>query len=307
MKRFIKRICFFSLSIVIPLILVEFFLRQVPNPYKYKYDWMQENAKDVEIIILGSSHSFYGIRPEYLNGKAFSLANVSQDIDHDLFLLEYWGTQYSKLKTVVFPISYFSWFDKGLQYGSDAFRCRYYKIYMDSNDYPFLSIKNFELSDIRTAKIKMKKLFQHEKNPGYDKYGWGTMFALSGKDMTQWDDDSEAEAAIFRHKAKGWDNIESNYSKLSQLASFCTQHNAKLIFITTPCWSSYTDRLDAEQRSKMYELTCHFTKEFNIPYFDYLKDSRFEANDFYDSNHLSDVGAIKFTRILNQDIESLEE
>ena len=36
-----------------------------------------------------------------------------------------------------------------------------------------------------------------------------------------------------------------------------------------------------------------------------LKDSRFEADDFFDSNHLSEVGAIKFTKILNHDIESL--
>jgi hypothetical protein len=41
-------------------------------------------------------------------------------------------------------------------------------------------------------------------------------------------------------------------------------------------------------------------------YVDYLKDHRFEANDFYDSNHLSDVGAIKFTKILDNDINSLK-
>ena len=56
----------------------------------------------------------------------------------------------------------------------------------------------------------------------------------------------------------------------------------------------------------MYELTYQFQKEFDIPYFDYLRDQRFCANDFYDSNHLSDIGAIKFTKILNDDINRIK-
>ena len=36
-------------------------------------------------------------------------------------------------------------------------------------------------------------------------------------------------------------------------------------------------------------------------------DDSFEADDFYDSNHLSDVGAIKFTKLLDEDIRSIEK
>ena len=277
----------------------------MPNPYKYKYEWMRENAKDVETIVLGSSHSFYGIRPEYLDGNAFNLANVSQDISHDLFLLNYWNGQYYSLKTVIFPVSYFTWFSKGLQYGTESYRCRYYKIYMDSNDYPTFSLNNLEIANFRTAKGKLIKLLRSEKDPGVDKYGWGNTYLLSRKNMIQWSDGSEAKAAILRHKAKSWDNIESNYLKLGELAELCSSHDVRLILITLPCWSSYTDGLDSVQLEKMYEITNRFKKEYHVPYLDYLKDSRFEADDFFDSNHLSDVGAIKFAKILNNDIKSL--
>ena len=305
MKRFLKYCILFVLPILVAIIPLEVLIRQVPNPYKYKYEWMQANAKDVETIVLGSSHSFYGIRPEYLDGNAFSLANVSQDISHDLFLLKYWEGQYNSLKTVIFPVSYFTWFGKGLQYGTESYRCRYYKMYMDSDDYPTLSLNNLEIADFRTAKGKLKKLLKSEKDPGVDKYGWGNTYLLSRKDMIQWNDGSEAEAAILRHKAKSWDNILANYLKLGELADFCSSHDVRLILITFPCWSSYTDGLDPMQLEKMYEITNRFKKEYHVPYLDYLKDSRFEADDFFDSNHLSDVGAIKFTMILNQDIESL--
>ena len=56
----------------------------------------------------------------------------------------------------------------------------------------------------------------------------------------------------------------------------------------------------------MNELTHKFQQEYNLPYFDYLKDTRFVADDFYDSDHLSDVGAIKFTKFLDKDIKSIQ-
>jgi hypothetical protein len=92
---------------------------------------------------------------------------------------------------------------------------------------------------------------------------------------------------------------------MKELAEFCRSHHVQLVLITTPCWHSYYDNLNSEQLTKMYELTHKFIQENNLPYFDYLKDSRFKADDFYDSNHLSDVGAIKFTKILDKDIRSI--
>ena len=159
MKKFLKYCLFFVLPLLIAAIPVEYMIRQVPNPYKYKYEWMQKNAEDVEILVLGSSHTFYGIRPEFFDGKAFSLANVSQGPKQDLYLLEYWANRYRNLKMVICPISFSSWCGRGLEYGSESYRCRYYKIYMDCDLYPDLSLYNLELSDYRTAKGKVTKLF----------------------------------------------------------------------------------------------------------------------------------------------------
>ena len=306
MKKFLKYGIFFVLPLIVASIPLEYLIRQVSNPYKYKYEWMQKNAEDVEILVFGSSHTFYGIRPEFFEGKAFSLANVSQGLRQDLFLLEYWADRYKKLKTVICPISFYSWFSHGLEYGSESYRCRYYKIYMDCDLYPDLSLYNLELSDFRTAKGKIAKLFSSNEDPGYDEYGWGNTYKLSKKKMTKWNDGTEAEAAVKRHTAKSWDYIDLNYARMKELVDFCKSRNIQLVFITTPCWYSYYDNLNKEQLAKMYELTNRFKNEFDVPYFDYLKDSRFEADDFYDSNHLSDIGASKFTKILNEDIRSDE-
>lgn len=304
MKKFLTNITLFSIPVFVLAITMEEIARKVPNPYQYKYEWMQEHADSVETLVLGSSHTFYGIRPDYMSSKAFNLANVSQDRIHDEYLLEYWADQYKSLQTIVMPISFSSWFSKGLDKGQENWRCRFYRIYMDCDAiYPFFSKNNLELSDLGMAKTKIKSYFNNTNDRGCDSLGWGTLYSISTKNQKAWKDGSEASAAVKRHTAENWDYVNENMKGYEQIASYCKKRNIQMIIVTTPCWSSYYDNLDKKQLAKMYELTYSFCKKFNITYFDYLKDTRFVADDFYDSNHLSDIGAIKFTKILDNDIQ----
>lgn len=309
MKKFLLCAFLFVLPIIIALVCVEVCLRQVPNSYKFKYDWMQKNAENVETLIFGSSHAIYGIQPKFLGNNAFNLANVSQGWRQDLFLLKYWEKRYKHLKRIIIPISFFSWFSHGLENGGESYRCRYYKIYMDYYLYSDWSLYNLEISDYRTAKGKfgtfLYNMFVDEVGNGCDEYGWSDGYKLSGKKMSEWNDGTEAKAAVKRHTAKDWNNIEVNYSIIKEIAEFCKNRNILMVLITTPCWHTYYEDLDQKQLAKMYELTHHLQKEYNLPYFDYLKDSRFVADDFYDSNHLSEVGAEKFSKILNEDINGI--
>lgn len=304
MNKFIKYSFCFALPLIIGFFSIEHLIRQVPNPYKYKYNWMQKNAENVETLIFGSSHTYFGIRPEYFTCKAFSLANPAQELKFDLFLLNYWSDRYKKLKTVICPISFFSFFWEGLENSSSSFRCRYYKIYMDCNLYSDFSMYNLELSNLATAQTKIDRLFIEDDAPGCNKYGWGTLYKLSIKNIKEWNDGTEAEAAIKRHTAENWDYIEQNYSYLKDIAEFCRSRHIQLVLITTPCWHTYYDHLNKEQLSKMYSLTHKLVNQYKFLYLDYLKDKRFVAEDFYDSNHLSDIGAIKFTKILDHDIKA---
>lgn len=304
MKRFLECSVGFLLPIFISAVFAEMAIRSVDNPYKYKYQWMQENAEEVEVLVLGSSHTFYGVRPEFLAGNAFSLANVSQDFTHDLYQLKYWANRYKHLKTVIVPISFFSWFSGGLENGSESYRCRFYKIYMDCDLYPDLSLYNLEISDYRSARRKLDKLLHEDNAPGVNSRGWGETYKLSSKKVEEWNNGSEADAAVKRHTAVNYDNVGKNYQQMKEIAEFCQQRNIQLVLITTPCWASYYENLNQEQLKKMYELTRRLQHEYQLLYLDYLKDARFVADDFYDSNHLSDVGAEKFTKILNQDIVS---
>ncbi len=78
-----------------------------------------------------------------------------------------------------------------------------------------------------------------------------------------------------------------------------------LVLITTPCWHTYYENVNQQQISKMYELIKQIQMDYNVPYLDYLKDNRFVSEDFADPQHLFDNGAEKFTKILQQTIDSL--
>ncbi|MBQ5540938.1 MAG: DUF1574 family protein, partial [Bacteroidales bacterium] len=161
----------------------------------------------------------------------------------------------------------------------------------------------FEFSNFKTAKAKIGKIL-HKGSNDFDNFGWGTAYGLSKKDMASWNNGSEADAAVKRHTAKNFDYVEKNYKCLKEIAEFCKSRNIKLVLVTTPCWHTYYDNLGQEQLSKVYELTQKLTDEYGCQYFNYLKDNRFVAEDFYDSNHLSDVGAEKFTKMLKDTLKT---
>ena len=303
MKQFLKYLTLFCIPVLAVLIIVEICDRKLPNTYRYKYEWMQRNAAEVETLILGNSHAFYGIQPKYMTGKAFNLANPAQLLDQDLFLLKYWSDQYAKLKTVILPISYFTLFSQGLEFEGGAYRCRYYSMYMDCDLYPTYSFTyNFEIAEPKSAILKMKKFILGESGVDWfcDEYG-NEAFNV-GKDVA-WNQDAEEVV----YSAETWDYTPKNCRLLEEILQFCKDRNVNIVLITTPCWHTYRSALKDSQLTEMYRIIHELQRKYGFPYFNYLQDERFTLDDFYNAGHLSDSGEKKFTRILDEDIRSIEK
>ena len=301
MKKCFKAILLFLLPFVCVITSLEIWLRHIPNTYTYKYEWMQNNAEDVEVLVLGSSHTFNGIRTSLFNKRAFNLANYSQGLEQDRYLLFKWSKRYKRLQTVILPISYGTLFSHGLENGIESYRCRYYKIYMDCDLYSDFSIYNIALYDIKTRieLNRLKTLVEKKSELWCDKYGWGTAYPINNKDLDIW----ENADVVKWQTAKDWTTTNRNIAIIKEMANFCQKNDIRLVLITTPCWHTYYKKLDKKQLNKMYKLTYALQKECNLQYFDFLKDKRFIADDFYDSSHLSDIGANKFTKILKQELD----
>jgi hypothetical protein len=60
---------------------------------------------------------------------------------------------------------------------------------------------------------------------------------------------------------------------------------------------------NTDQQKENFQLIEDLKSKYGVEYYNYEKDSRFVSDDFYDADHLSDVGATKFTKILNEDLK----
>ena len=88
MKKFVTRFVLFLLPAIIFLTVAELYVRSIPNIYTFKDQWMWKHGQDIQTLVLGNSHAYYDMNPSVMGDGVFSLANVSQRLEHDLYLLK---------------------------------------------------------------------------------------------------------------------------------------------------------------------------------------------------------------------------
>lgn len=112
MKNFITRLLFFLFPVLVISIGVEILLRNIPNDYAEKANYFKTHTNDIEVLILGSSHSFRGVNPKYFKNHAYNAAYVSQSLDYDKTILDQFFKDSNSLHTVILSVSYMSLFQK---------------------------------------------------------------------------------------------------------------------------------------------------------------------------------------------------
>lgn len=308
-KVFLKNCLLFSFFPMLLVVLFEIVVRQLPNPYTDKYVWMKNHAQEVETIILGNSHAMYGIKPNLMDGKTYNLAFESQVPAYDYFLLNYFAQDYKKLKTVILPISFFTLFQRFEDMPS-WWKSRYYHLYMDCDFHPYSFFYNFEIGHYPSALEKagafVEKLIEKKDLRLVDDTGWSFMYSFSERDTSMISNMENVQTIIKRHVSEDWTYVDEIVSSVNNIVKFCRARKIDLILITTPTWKSYYENLPPKQYERMHQLIDSICTKNNLPYLDYLKDDRFVYDDFYDCDHLNNIGAEKFTKILNHDIRSLK-
>lgn len=304
MRRFVVYVCLFAFAVLITLGCGEYIVRSLPNSYKYKHQWMLENSSKVECLVMGSSHTYYGIVPTYFLPNTFNLANVSQNPKYDYLLLEKYIPMCRNLQYVIVPISYFTFFDESFEAGSEWFYIINYELYMDVDVYPDWSRYNFEISNRAVYNGKLQAFFSGKDLPACDSLGFGLGYVLDAKNEL-WEDNSYM--TVDRHTKDNGGICYEHEDYLRQTVLLCRKNGVDPVFVTLPSWSSYYRLLDKEQLSRTYETIYAICQEYDLLYLDYLKDTRFNEGDFYDCDHLSDIGAKKFTQILKRELEARQK
>jgi len=306
MRKFIFKVLVFSLPILIVSVAFELLIRNIPNDYSYKKEYLDENSEKIETLVLGSSHSFYGIDPRYFSNNTFNAGQISQSLNYDLEILKKYQGEFKSLKTIVLPISYFSFYSS-LESGVESWRIKNYMIYYDLNS----SESMLDYSEVLSnhVKVMIDKLVSHygkgDKSIYCSNLGWGTNFKsenaldllksgeISAKRHTVLDRESEKVKAEF----------DKNKLHLKSIIKWSKERNVKVLVLTLPAFKSYREHLDGEQLKKTIDATESICSEFdNCIYNNLLNDTAFVASDYFDADHLSEIGAEKLSRQIDSTI-----
>ena len=308
MKRFILKTVVLTAPIIILAIGIEYSLRQIPNDYVAKKNYLDKNAQNIHTLIFGSSHSFYGLDPVYFAKNTFNASHISQTLDFDLALLDLYKDNFDNLKIIVLPVSYFTLFDK-LENTIEDWRIKNYAIYYGLKTNSLYH--KFELLNGQ-VKANMNRLFNFIVNNRDDyvctELGWGTIYkSEESKDLQE-----TGKMAAERHtqddlfSEKNVKIFEDNLKIMNQFYEFCKQRNIKLIIFTTPAYYTYRENLNTVQYQKTVEALNKFANEReNCYYLDWFEDSDFVPKDFFDADHMNEIGTEKLSRKLSQHLDLL--
>ena len=306
MKRFVKYLALFALPLLALLLVGEWLVRQYPNSYRYKTEWMDAHADTVQTLLMGASHIYYAIIPDSLAPNTFNLSNVSQLYEYDWFLLQRYGDRLKNLRNMVVVIDDCSPFDAPMeQLPEDWYRCIYYRLYMGYDKHPLWSRYAFELSSSPTFQRKLMPALRYaltrKATIDCDSLGFGTAFATP-EHFDSVAMQRESDIAIERHRCKDWTLVDNNRDYLFKIAQWCQQHQVRLVLITTPMWQGFYSKIGQRQLDIMHDLAQQCVEQYGATYHDYMRDPRFQGTDFHDGDHLSRQGAEKFTRILKEEV-----
>jgi len=307
MKKFIKILLLFSIPILTGMISTELLLRNINNDYSYKKKYLDGKSNNIEVLFLGSSHIYYGINPEFMSRKSFNGAHISQSLNFDLAILEKYNDRWKNLKFIIIPIDYFSMYST-LENGIENWRVKNYNIYYDISTYGNYW-SGFEIFNgkLPTHMSRAKSyLFNGKSDITCNQFGFGINYnSKDSKDLIE-----TGKAASKRHTMK-LEKKQTIFSKniqtINSMIEFANSHNLKIIFITCPAYSTYRDNLNPIQLDNSVNIVKQLSaKNKNTAYYNFLANKTFVAVDYYDADHLNEIGARKLTLKIDSIINNNE-
>lgn len=301
MKNFLILLLIFISPLIIVLIASELLIRNIPNEYAIKKEYLDKNSNEIETLILGSSHTYRGVNPDFISGNVYNAAMVSQSLDYDYKILSKYEGEWDRLNTIVVPISYFSLYSN-LENSVEFWRVKNYNIYYDlyeGGDWKYLT--EIFSTPFRTNVIRIVDHYiLNIKNTETSSLGWGSKRAAQKPFKLK---ENGIEAAK-RHTKESDNLLASNLVTLNKILSFAKKNKCNLLFVTPPAFLSYREHLNQDQYNVTIEKLSNISLLFeNAKYFNFIASPKFIEEDFYDADHLNGKGAAKFSKLLNNLIQ----
>jgi hypothetical protein len=302
MKIFLKNSITYLFPILVLGIISEILLRNIPNDYSLKKAYLDRNARNIEVLYLGNSHVLYGINPKYSKYKSYNTAYVSQSLDFDLAILNKYKNKWKNLNCIVLPIDYLT-FNLKLEKSLEAWRIKNYALYFNihKNDFYNLEIvqNKLEVNIIRLKEYYINK----ESITTVNNLGYATNYTFFNKQNLQ----TSGEVSSKRHIAIGSEYFEENLLHFKAILNFAEQRKVKVLLVSLPAHKTYTERLNNNILMKSINIAkASSIENKNVFFKDFMNDTSFLQNDFYDADHLNEIESKKLTKIMDSILAELK-
>jgi hypothetical protein len=329
-----------SAPFVFLLMLSEYRLSRVhANEYAAKRYLFEQRKKSIEILVLGSSHAFYGVMPNVLGKPAFNLAGPSQTFFYDRALLEKYLDQMPSLQTVILSVSYFS-FERELDEGIERWRSYYYRYEwgLPQRDWHMAAhLRNYSGYYLCKPEIGVQKILfgpLKDVTSNFDQWGGVTNRLMFAGDNARGVDGTEDAGGLTNRivTVDGLNNslvtahlqqsalvqlswhqsrmnpadIPENVRLLNDCVQQLQRRRIRPVLVTPPVSRYYAEQMNAAAYQRMQNLVRQIALINKVEYLNYTFDRRFSDRDFMDASHLNLAGAEKFSLILRDEAVSPE-
>jgi hypothetical protein len=300
MKLFIKKILLYSIPILLLAVISEYLLRKVPNDYNTKVEKYKTDATNIRVWILGSSYGLYNLNPAWFELDTYNGSHVLQSLDLDTKIFEKYEGRFSNLQYVIMPVTFASFFYR-LEDTRSRFLLKNYAVYygfsgglnpanyLEILDQPF-SVNRTHLFDYYLKKKSHLKITA---------LGFDSTYHSTEKKTSI--DGPTAGEAIERLDMKGISLVDEQKRNLELIIEKCRERKIKLLLFTPPAYEGFYTPADTLHLNTSIRACQEMQDKYdNVRYYNFLGDSSFTIDDFYDYSHLNQFGSKKLSAKFNQ-------
>lgn len=309
-KNIFSVIFIIAIPAVILLTYVEIGLNKLDTHYLKKRIDFENQLNVIEVLSLGSSNAYYGINPDEFSCHGYNLAFNAQSMYYDLEFIKKYVPLMPNLKLVILPAIFYTTGTK-LVATSQDWRMYFYRQYfglsneLEVNNHVDNIKRYIDSRNYSKIALYSDTLYSHVKDgfTGHVDYtpensGW-----YNSKDVPRLNSENNvAIGAAASHSASYDEKMAlKNIAYWQEIIDILGARKIQIILVRLPEDASIRSRLDIKKSTQFRSIMTELASKNNIHFIDYSEDNRFNTADFtFMPDHLNPDGAIKFSKILNE-------
>lgn len=293
------------------------------HDYYYLKNALQDaqNA-NITTLISGSSYGAFGIDLAYID-NAVNLSSISQDLYYSTKLLYQVCKSNNNIRNIVLCVGHYCFFSD-LSLAKNVAELQriskvYYPLFQDSHnclilppkeDYSVQSnivnfeqiLKSFAISDYQEGFFNKKRPRRQCATVVWDaaQKSWSELSAKEKENAGKIR--AESHNKIIKHLA----SFNENIGLFQKFVYFCNNKGINLLLTVMPASSQYRKYLTKEYKEIFYSVLDNIDGTVHL--LDVADDSSFDNSlDFNDTDHLSDFGAIKLSKMVSTVLEEINQ